>query len=74
MSDNGFEFWVNVNDGQNQGTLQVKIETQTGNVVALVIRDRETFEPLARLHLPEDACNLIGQALMLASTAKAGEH
>lgn len=74
MSDTGFEFWVNVNDGQNHESLQVKIETETGKVVALVIRDRETFEPLARLHLPETACNLIGQALMLAATAKAGEH
>jgi len=73
MANTGVTFWTNVNDGQNKETLRLEIDTRTGQVVILTIRDRETGDLLARLHIPEDTCNVIGQALMLASTVKAGE-
>lgn len=73
MANTGLSVWTNVNDGQNNETLRVEIDTRTGQVVTFLIRDKETSDVLARLHIPEDACNVIGQALMLASTLKAGE-
>lgn len=74
MSNSAVTFWVEVNDGQNRPSFRVQVETETGSHVALLVQDRETLETLARLHVPEDACSLLGQALMLASTAKAGER
>lgn len=74
MTNSAVTFWVEVNDGQNRPSFRVQVETQTGEFVALLVQDRETLETLARLHVPEDVCNTLGQALMLASTMKVGER
>lgn len=66
-------FWTNVNDGHNKPTLTIAVETETGKVVALLIRDRESLETLARVHVPQGAAQAIGQALMLADSMKQQE-
>lgn len=66
-------FWTNVNDGQNHETLSVAVETETGKVITFTIRDRESLETLARIHVPMDAAMTIGQALMMAASMKAQE-
>lgn len=67
-------FWANVLDGENEPRFSLAVETETGKPIALVARDRETLEPLMRLHIPPAAASSIGQALMLGSSMKAAEQ
>ena len=72
-NNSSLSFWTGVDDGQNNPSLTVGVETETGKPVALLIRDRESLEVLARVHVPQGAAMGIGQALMLADSLKVDE-
>lgn len=73
VTESSLSYWSNVNDAQDRPTLTVKVETETGQPVRLVLADRETLEPLFVASVDIIGCSGIGQALMLASTMKTEE-